>query len=157
MRTLLLYDSPHRNVERLARAMLPALEAVGPVDLRSAAVEHRIDLRHIDLLVIGGPTGTRGMTPRLHVALMPLSAGALRDTRVATFDTRTRVPLFISGSSARAAAVMLRRQGARFALPPESFFVTRDDPPTLEPDEEQRAATWARNLVAAIEADPVRG
>jgi len=57
-----------------------------------------------------------------------------------------------------AAAGRLGRAGCRLAVPPESFFVSRDQPPpgekrrhateALEPGEVERAAAWARTLPA---------
>jgi hypothetical protein len=42
---------------------------------------------------------------------------------------------------------LLKRTGAHIVAPPESFFVTREDPPTLIPGEIDRAKTWVRTVV----------
>ena len=43
--------------------------------------------------------------------------------------------------------VGLKKAGAAIVAPPESFFVTRDDPPVLLPGEMNRAKSWAQAVV----------
>ncbi len=153
MQAIVLYESRYGNTERIARAVVAGLAAAGTARLCSVAAGAALDLGGIDLIVVGGPTEAHGVTPALRVALGRLSAGALRGPRVATFDTRFRWPLFLSGSAARSIVAILERQGAHLIMRPESFFVTRSSPPVLQPGESERAGAWAQQLVAAMAAD----
>ena len=90
------------------------------------------DLAGVDLLLVGGPTHAHGASAPLKEALRALPRGSLAGMRAATFDTRFRMSRLLTGSAAAAAASLLRRAGARTVAPPESFFVTRVTPPTLE-------------------------
>ena len=54
----------------------------------------------------------------------------------------------LTGSAAGSATKLLKRAGATVVAEPESFFVSRDNPPVLAPGELERAASWAREVVA---------
>jgi hypothetical protein len=111
-----------------------------------------------DLLLVGGPTQRHGMSPTLRGFLDALPRDGLRNTRVATFDTRYRMAPLLSGSAAKEVAGRLRRSGFRLVAAPESFFIERDRPPNgekrrhgseqLEPGELERARAWGRRLAS---------
>ena len=96
------------------------------------------------------------VSPALRGYLDALPRDGLRNTRVATFDTRYRMAPLLSGSAAKDAAGRLRRSGMRLVAAPESFFIERDRPPEgekrrhgseqLEPGELERARAWGRRL-----------
>jgi hypothetical protein len=67
-------------------------------------------------------------------------------TASATFDTRFRLPVFVSGSAARSIAGRLQRVGIHVFVRPVSFFVTRGGTPALELGEAKRAAAWGKQL-----------
>ena len=142
MHVVIVCDSKFGNTAQVARAAQTALAAGNTVDLRSAT-EGIGDLTGVDLLLVGGPTHAHGASAALKEALRALPRGSLAGMRAATFDTRFRMSRLLTGSAAAAAASLLRRAGARTVAPPESFFVTRGTPPTLETGELERVAAWA--------------
>ena len=163
MRVLVVFDTTYGNTARIARAMGEALAAAGAdsVEVRPVALVGPLDLAGVDLLVVGGPTQRRGPSRTLAGWLGELGKGSLAGVRAATFDTRYRMPKLLTGSAAEGAAGRLRRAGCSLVVPPESFFMGREQPPVgekrrhateaPEPGEEERAAAWARALVAGLD------
>ena len=92
--------------------------------------------------------------------LIGLPEGRLEGMQALAFDTRYRMMKLMAGSAAEGIGKALRKQSARLLAPPESFFIGRDVPPhgekhrhdleRLEPGEEERAATWAREVIASL-------
>jgi hypothetical protein len=170
MRAVVVYESMYGNTRVVAEAIASALRTDALVSVLPVgeAAPDTDALRHIDLLVVGAPTHAWGLSrpstrkgaadaaakPGSALRLEPGAEGpGLREwlepmpcipTRVATFDTRMRAPMGLSGSAARKAAQQIRRQGFQLAAPPEGFYVTKQN--TLEPGELERARAWARNL-----------
>jgi flavodoxin len=161
MEVCVIVDSLFGNTERLAEAVaqgmalmsvrvLGAGEAIGPATLAG-----------VDVLVVAGPTTSRGMSPRLRTALDGLD-GSVRGMNVALFDTRYRGPEFLMGSAARRAEKQLVAAGAVIVVPRESFLVRRTPPAAggrgapadveLEPGELERAREWGRKLAATFVA-----
>ena len=83
-----------------------------------------------------------------------LPSEVLRGVATATFDTRLRWPVFLSGSAARGIARALERKGSRLVAPPESFFVNGREGPLAE-GELERAGSWAETLALKLLAGPV--
>jgi hypothetical protein len=75
----------------------------------------------------------------------------LRGLAGACFDTRFRLPRFMTGSAAKVMAEKLREKGVSLLAEPESFFVKGTEGP-LRDGELERASTWARTLVKEVEA-----
>jgi flavodoxin len=159
---LIVYDTVHGNTEQLAQAMASALAAAS-VRLEGATGLARIDAAGIDLLVVGGPTHRQRMSAPLAALLEAVDRHAFEGVRVAAFDTRYRMPAWLSGSAARRIARRLKKGGGRLIAPPESFFMERDLPPKgdkrrhdlerLEPGEVDRAARWAVALAQTLDTD----
>lgn len=145
MNVLIVFDSKFGNTRKVAEAIGAGLSDSNVVRLRSA--DESIETTGVDVLVVGGPTQAHGASQTLKAALGQFSKGTLAGTRTATFDTRFRLPRVLTGSAAGSAEAVLKRAGGIPASAPESFFVTRDDPPVLEPGELERAAAWGRTLV----------
>ena len=146
MNVIILCDSKFGNTRKLAETMQAALADTHSVQLRPAEQGLR-DTGELDVLLVGGPTHAHGASQPLKAALKGLPEGALLGTRVATFDTRFRLPKLMTGSAASTAAKLLKRVGASPVAPAESFFVSRDNPPQLEAGELERAASWARAVI----------
>lgn len=87
----------------------------------------------------------------MNAALATISPKSLSGARAAQFDTRFRMAQLLTGSAAASAAKMPKRSEIQFTKDPESFFVTRSNPPALEPGELERATSWAAGLVAQHE------
>ncbi len=89
------------------------------------------------------------MSPALRAFLAGLPVDASKDVPAAAFDTRFPKARALTGSAAAGIARRLRRKGARLVAPPESFFVTDMEGPLVE-GELERAAAWARDVVAKV-------
>jgi flavodoxin len=146
MNVVILCDSKFGNTRSLAESMVAELGDSHRVALRDAA-EGVGTLAGADVVLVGGPTHAHGASQPLKDALAAIPAGSLGATRVATFDTRVQMPRLLTGSAAASASKVLKHAGARVVAPPESFFVTRETPPTLIPGEIDRAKTWVRTVV----------
>jgi flavorubredoxin len=146
-----VYDSRYGNTERVARAIAAALGASGPTRIVEAGDPAAFDTGDVDLLVVGGPTEGHGVSPGLRERLDSLPGGAFRSVAAASFDTRLRLPLFLSGSAAREISEVLAARGARLVAPPESFFVGPRYGPLLD-GEVERAAAWATGVAAELAA-----
>lgn len=159
MKALVLYDSVHGNTERVARAIAGALKGSYAVRIAKADSKKLADARGADLLIVGGPTHRHRMSRRLAGVLKSVPNKSLKGVPMAAFGTRYRMPAWLSGSSAGEISRRLRTLGGRLVLPPESFFVARDNPPDggkrrheqegMETGELERAAVWADEVVKA--------
>jgi hypothetical protein len=151
MNTLIVYDSLFGNTEQLAVAMARGLAAHGPS--RSAHVNETpfTQLRDVDLLFLGCPTQQWNLTPDMKVWLERAPVETLRGPRIACFDTRLRIPLWIGRHAAPLMARTLRRRGIALTAAPEGFLV-RDRDRRLEAGEVARAVAWAMALGETIAA-----
>ena len=156
MRTLIVYDSTYGHTAQVAQRIATELQAAGPVRTVPVAEGDGLDLRDVDLLVVGGPTQRHGISPALRAALDALSRHALDGVAAATFDTRYHQAAWLTGSAASGIARLLRHSGARLVRPPESFIMEQDRPPEGQKrrHEMERAGAWAANLLTALSATP---
>ncbi len=109
------------------------------------------DLDGLDLLVVGGPTHAHGPSPELGGWIKGLMANGVMGLPVAAFDTRFLMAKFLNGSAAHVITRRLRHLGAVPITSPESFFVAAGEEP-LADGENERAITWARQLVEQVAA-----
>lgn len=155
MKALIVYDSVFGNTERVAQAMGAALDEDVPVlCVGEVAPEQLTDL---DMLLVGSPTRAFQPTPAVKGWLRSLARGSLNGVRVAAFDTRMdmaqvnspilRFFVKLFGYAATPMATRLVRKGGEQALPPEGFYVEGSEGP-LRDGELERAAAWARRIVA---------
>ncbi len=144
--TVVVYDSRFGNTERLAQVMLDAIRPTGAVRMINLEALLPEGLGSPDLLLLGGPTQSHGLSARMRQFTDELVVRPGTAISAATFDTRYRLPSAVSGSAARAIARRLKQRGVQLLVEPESFFVSRDHPPVLEPGETERAAAWARQV-----------
>jgi flavodoxin len=148
VRSVVIYGSRYGNTQKVAEAIADGLRSRGPVELISVDHGPTVLAATLDMLVVGGPTEAHGMTDPVRRFLEGLGAGSLESTAAAAFDTRLRLPRWVSGSAATGIARRLEQAGARLVAPAESFFVKGKDP-ALEPGELERAAAWGRSLAPA--------
>jgi flavodoxin len=153
MNTLVIYDSLFGNTEQLAVAMARALAGRGPA--RSAHVNETpfTQLRDVDLLILGCPTQQWRLTPDMKVWIERAPVDGLRNPRVACFDTRVRIPLWVGRHAAPLLARALRRRGVALLAPPEGFYI-RDRDRRLEAGEVERAVAWAVGFAELLGGDP---
>jgi flavodoxin I len=163
MNALVVFDTQFGNTEQIARAIAAALSPAFSVRLEGAGQIAKLDAAQIDLLIVGGPTHRQKMTANLEAVLQAIPRKSLAGTKAAAFDTRYRMAAWLTGSPAQRIAHRLKKLGAQLVVPPESFFMQRDDPPEgqkrrhemerLEAGEVERAAEWARKVAEAARSD----
>lgn len=151
MHSIVIYGSRSGNTERIATAIAETLRAAGTVRLLTADEAPAVLDERVDLVVVGGPTEGHTVSAPVARFFERLAPGAFSGAMAAAFDTRVRMPRWLSGSAAAAISRRLRRAGARLVVPAESFFVTRQ--PAREAGEVDRAASWAASLAGAAQAD----
>ncbi len=151
MLTVVVYDTKFGNTERIAKAIERGVSTLGNALAMDTAGAGRPLAQRPDLLLIGGPTQRRGMSPALRDFVDALPAG-LKDVPAASFDTRYRGATWLMGSAAAEAAKRLGKAGGRLVATPESFFIGRGGPlerQGLEGGELERAEAWGRAVAAA--------
>ncbi len=164
MTTLIVYESMFGNTRRIAQAIADGLAPHQRVELHEvgrAPIPLPADL---DLLIIGAPTHSFGMSrpntrqSAVHSAPANLvSAGiGVREwldllvpgshlVPAAAFDTKFGKPSWLPGSAARGIAKRLKRLGHLQAAIPKSFYVTATTGPLAE-GELTRAREWGNLL-----------
>lgn len=155
MNGVVVYGSRNGNTEKVAFCIAEGLRSQGSVQLYAVEEAPSFLIHSFDLIVIGGPTEGHGMSEAL-AAYLSRIGGAFNATPAATFDTRLRWPLWLSGSAAARIAGRLRTLGANLITPPMSFFVTGKQP-KLEPGELERAEAWGRALTFIVKPSLVAG
>ena len=172
MRAVVVYESMYGNTHLIAEAIGDGLGEDG-TEVTVTSVEGATPelIGSADLVVVGGPTHAHGMT-RASSRQAAVEAAAKEDsdlevdpdaegpglrewfdglgrfdTRAAAFDTRFDMAAILTGQASKGIRRQLKHHGFDVVAEPESFFVTRPDQ-HLAPHEEDRARTWARELIA---------
>jgi flavodoxin len=166
MKTLVIYDSAYGNTEKIANAIGTAIGAAlgnalgDPQVVQTFRVNNvKLDqLADLDLLIVGAPTQRFRTTPAMTDFLKNIPADGLKGVRVAAFDTRLslndiesstfRFIIKTGGFAANHIADRLKKRGGDLILPPEGFLVKDMEGPLLE-GELERAADWAKRIIAA--------
>ena len=155
MKTLIVYDSKFGNTEKIAGAIGQAITQLGEVEVVRAGEANASELSSIDFLIVGSPTHAGGATRAIKEFLRKIPANALKNVRVASFDTRfsakdkgigTRIVLGIFRYAAGRIATILEYKGGYLAVEPEGFIVQDSEGP-LKKGELERAAIWAKGIV----------
>lgn len=155
MQTVVIYDSKFGNTEKIAEAIARGASVRSVVRVMHTTDALRADLalpERPDLVLVGGPTHNHGPSAGLKTFADALPA-PLRGAPAASFDTRYRGPVLLTGSAAAAMAKVLAKSGAHLVAPAESFFIVRKGPlqaQGLEPGEIERAEQWGRIVAAAV-------
>lgn len=139
MKALVIYDSTYGNTQKIAQAIG---EAIGGQLLRVGEV-NPANLKGFDLLIIGSPTHGGWYTEGIRDLLK--ASPSLEGVKVAVFDTRTKKSIF--GFAATRIARSIEKNGGNLLAPPEGFIVLGTQGP-LKDGELERAAEWARGLLA---------
>jgi len=152
MQIVIFYDTKFGNTEKIARAVARGASELGTVRLMDGSqIVLPFADRH-DLLLVGGPTQKRGMSPGFREVVDALVSGDVQGLPTAAFDTRYRGSTWLMGSAASEAAKRLQKVGAMLVTAPESFFIGRGGPlerQALETGEVERAEAWGRAVGAA--------
>jgi flavodoxin len=172
MRAVVIYESMYGNTHAIADAIGRGLAPENDVTVVPVAEAAPELLDRADLVVAGGPTHVHGMSGARSrqaavaaaykdgsgLTLDPNAQGqSLRDWfgsagRMhgwgAAFDTRMGGPAMLTGRASKTIAKHLVRHGLAEVAPAQSFLVTKDN--RLQPEEEDRAEQWGRELAAKL-------
>jgi hypothetical protein len=172
MKSLVLYESMYGNTHLIAKAIGSALSEAGETVVMPLYQVVDGSLRGVDLLVVGGPTHTHGLSrastrksaveaaqdAEKHLTLEPQGSGrGLRDwfedvrdvsPKGVAFDTRVDMPSVLTGRAALGIARRLRHHGCHLVAKPESFLVDKSN--HLLPGEEERARQWGAELAELL-------
>jgi Flavodoxin len=168
MRALVVYESMYGNTHTVAINIAAGLSATHEVTLVPVTRATPELVAAADLLVVGGPTHTHGMSsaasrrsaaqtarkpgsgltmdpdadgPGVRGWLAGIGAGR---GRAAAFDTRlTGIPA-LTGRASRGISALLKHRGYRLLTAPESFLVSKQN--TLLDGEAARARSWGALL-----------
>ena len=151
MNTLVLYDSQYGDTEGIAQAIANTVGEFGEARAVRLDPAQPVELQGLDLFIVGCPTQGWRPTPAIQSFLKEVSSEEIGGMAVACFDTRFRLPRFMSGSAAKVMAGKLREKGVPSLVRPESFFVKGTEGPLRE-GELERASMWARQIVEEVEA-----
>ncbi len=155
MKALIVYDSKFGNTEKIARAIGDGITPLGEAQVVKAGDVKAAELSSIDFLIVGSPTHAGGATRATKEFLRRIPANALKNIRVASFDTRfsakdkgvgARIELGIFRYAAGRIATILEYKGGYLAVEPKGFIVENGEGP-LKKGELERAATWAKKIV----------
>jgi flavodoxin len=160
LKALVIYDSQYGNTKQIAFAISAAL-GTAPRSLVETILVNNVKLEQLaglDLLIVGAPTQRFRTTEIMTGFLKGIPAGGLKGVRVAAFDTRLslndiessafRFIVKTGGFAAKHIADRLKKCGGELILPPEGFLVKDMEGPLLD-GELERAADWARQILAA--------
>lgn len=154
MHVVVIYDSKFGNTAKVADAIARGAGAFGTVTVLRADGPAGLPA-DADLLLVGGPTQRRAMSPGLQALLDGLTPQSVAGVATASFDTRYRGATWLMGSAAIDAAKRLEKLGGHAVARPESFFIGRSGPierQGLEPGELDRAAQWGQAVAGATQA-----
>ena len=148
MKALIVYDSTYGNTEKIARAIGEAIG--GDARVVRAGGADLPNTEAIGLLIVGSPTLGGRASPDIKGFLDRLPNSAVKDMKVAAFDTRFSTRwVGIFGYAAGKIASKLKEKGGNLVAPPEGFFVKAKEGP-LKDGELERAGVWAKGLVGSV-------
>lgn len=144
MTTLVIYDTRFGNTEKVARAIGNAItDEVKVLHVREA---NPAELDSVDLLIVGSPTWGGRPTNAIREFLNKIPKNALRNVRIASFDTRDDSILTkVFGKAAGRIANSLVNKGGTLVVVPEGFIVKGLQGP-LEDGALEHAAIWAKEI-----------
>ncbi len=157
MKILVIYDSQYGNTETVARVIGETLGSVEEVEVLHANQVQVEQLKGVELLVVGAPTQKFNPTSPITNLLKNIPKNSLQGVKVAAFDTRFSMddvsskilPGFVKifGYAAEKIADRLKKKGGIEAAPPAGFIVKDLEGP-LKAGELERAAAWAKGILA---------
>lgn len=145
MKALVIYDSLYGNTEKIAKAIVGAIN--NEVRVLSVGEVNPDEIKILDLLIIGAPTHGGQASKPMQEFLNRIPSASLNGIKVAAFDTRSTTKwVKIFGYAAGRIARNLKNKGGNLVISPEGFFVTGTKGP-LKEGELERAAIWAQKIV----------
>ena len=148
MKTLVIYDTQFGNTERVAKAIALALQEDGDAQAQQVKPLQVLNLQGIDLLVFGCPIIGWKPSPGMQAFLDRIVPGSISGA-AACFDTRVRMPRFITGSAVNLMDNLLKKKGVANILPSKYFLVRAKQGP-LYTSELEKASAWAHELAGLL-------
>jgi flavodoxin len=155
MNILIVYDSYFGNTEKIAYKIAETLGENVPVHRANDVTPDMLE--GLDMLVLGSPTRAFKPSDATNAFLKKIPKDQLNGVKVAAFDTRmdeekldNRVLKFmvgIFGYAAKPMADKLVKNGGVLVGEPAGFIVLDSEGP-LQEGELDRAAEWAKRLLA---------
>jgi len=159
MKGLIIYDSFFGNTEQVAREIGKVLGAEHDVEVLRAGEVKPERVKDNKLLIVGSPTRKFRPVPSVTGLLGKIPKNGLKGVKAAAFDTRIVLedanPGFLRflmkrfGWAAQPIADRLVKKGGEMIVPPEGFAVKDSEGP-LKEGEAERAADWAKRILAEI-------
>jgi flavodoxin I len=152
MKVLVIYDSMFGNTEKIAQAIAKGFSKTDKVKTLRVGEVNLSDFDPLGLLIVGSPTQGGRPTISLQEFIKKIPDNALKDLKVAAFDTRIeaqgaglRFITKVLGYAAPRIADSLKVKGGNLVVPPEGFIVEQKEGP-LKKGELERAVEWAKKL-----------
>jgi flavodoxin I len=146
MKALIVYDSMYGNTEKIAQAIGEGLKPMGEVKVIKAGEAKADDVSGMDIVIVGSPTQAGRPLPSVKLFLDSIQAGALKNIKVAAFDTRVKsLVAKIFGYAAGKIADDLKGKGGNAVADPGAFFVGGSKGP-LADKELERAKEWGKKV-----------
>jgi flavodoxin len=155
MGSLIIYSSQFGNTEKIAKAIGEGLTQYGEVKVMQVAQATAIEWGSVDVLIVGSPTQGGRATKDIQDFLNNIPAGALKNKKVAAFDTRfakkdhnfaLQMLMKVIDYAAGKIAKILESKGGTLAASPEGFIVMGKEGPLFE-GELERAEKWGKIIV----------
>jgi flavodoxin len=155
MKALVIYDSLYGNTEQIAKAIGGAMGAEAKV-VKVGEVKAG-DIAPYPYVIIGSPTQGGRQTAAIKAFTESLTADALKGKRFAAFDTRLKnVVSKVFGYAAPRIEKAIKAKGGNTTAQPQGFFVKGMKGSLLD-GELERAATWAKSIVAGVPTSQMPG
>ncbi len=155
MKTLIVYDSFFGNTEKIAQVLA---ESLGSEIVKVQAFSPT-QLDGVELLIVGSPTRAFNPSPDIKAFLKNMPAEALKNVNATAFDTRYAMEdiepklllmlVRLFGYAAKTMEKLLKKKGAQVIVQPE-WFAVKDSEGPLKDGELERAAEWAKRILAAF-------
>jgi flavodoxin len=156
---MVVYDSQFGNTGQIAQAIGDTLGSQDDVEIIRVSDVGPEQLAGLGLLIVGSPTQKFRPTAATTNLLKGIPKSGLKGVKVAAFDTRftmseieksSVLPFFVRmfGYAAKLISDKLEGKGGEVVMPPEGFYVEGVEGP-LQEGELERAADWARQIIAA--------
>jgi flavodoxin len=149
MKSLVVYDTQFGNTERVAQAIAGALAEFGQAQALRVNAPGALDLKGVDLLVLGSPILGWKPSEGMQAYLDRIVPGTLIGAAVACFDTRMRMPRFLTGSAVDLMDGRMQSKGVKSILKSQVFLVKGRQGPLFD-GELEKAAAWAKELAGQV-------
>ncbi len=159
MKCLVVYDSYFGNTEKIARAVGDALSTSLEVEVVRISELKADALAGLNVLIAGTPTRGFRASDAFKAYMKEMPTTQLKNIKVAAFDTRIALEdmdnkaghffMKIFGYAAGPLTEQLKAKGGQVIVPGEGFFVLDSEGP-LKDGEIERAAAWAKTILATL-------